>query len=304
MATRTSSTFSRLHFKEPSVHHLVGTLPDGAGLPISYADLTSRGHLYTNHFTRTADLDLTNDWTVWESAAGATQAISDDNACSFLRLTNTTTDNDICGVQFTGAGGAGEFFRLRANKKRYFKVRFRAGDSDADASSVEQMQIFMGFQITAGAVTDLVNEGTACTDFLGFYKGDSETALLFVSGKNNAVTTAGTLSTNAANTIAPISTGLDLASTDAVDSNGAAGLQDDGGSGEFHTLSFLIRPTSTVTTADVFIWIDETHYISRQIDTDVCDDENLCLTLATSCNEVGGTAHVLDIANVMFWSEY
>lgn len=296
MTTRTSSTFSRLYHKEPSVHHKVGTLPDGAGLPLAFNDLVSLGKVIYNPFNTGQDIDTTNNWTVTETQAGATQALSDDVWPSYCRLLNSAADNDVNAIMFTAANGAGETYRLKAGKKRYFSVRFRLGDANGNAASVTQNQVFLGFQITN---TDQLGETTAVSDYIGFHKADGTGLWNMVSGKNNVSTGDSSLAASAATQIVPISTGLTLAAADACDSD--TGSQGDT-NGVYHRLSFLIKATSAdATKAELFVWADGVHVASQYLTSGICDDEELCVCLAEQNGEA--VAKALDVADFFCWFE-
>jgi len=63
------------------------------------------------------------DWTVTETDAGATEALSDEVG-GVLLLTNTATENDVLGMQL----GA-EAFLLAGGKNIYFETRFKASEA-------------------------------------------------------------------------------------------------------------------------------------------------------------------------------
>jgi hypothetical protein len=287
---------SRLLGAEANAKTTVGKVQQWAGLPLGALDFLLSGNLTINNFHSTADFDATNDWTATETDAAATETLSDDTSPSYLRLLNTATDNDVVAVQFTGAGGAGETWRLRASKKRFFHVRFRIGSATAGANTVEQCNLFLGLQITN---SDPFGGATVVSDFIGFYKNDGSGLIYFVTGKNNNSSTGDTsFTSDAGTTVYPVSTGLTLAAADACDHDtGNQGSSN----GVYHTLSFLVDSHSTVTSGDVYIFADGVHVATQRLTVALCDDEELCPTFGIKNGE--GVLRALDIDQFIMWQE-
>jgi hypothetical protein len=294
---------SRLLGAEVNAKTTVGKVQQWAGLPLGALDFLLSGNLTINNFHSTADFDATNDWTATETDAAATETLSDDASPSYLRLLNTAADNDVVAVMFTAAGGAGETWRLRANKKRFFHVRFRVGSATAGADTVEQCNIFLGLQKTN---TDQFGLTTAVDDFIGFYKNDGSGLFYFVSGKdNNGVPSDGTeakadvsfTNDNGTNCIV-VSTGLTLAAADACDHDtGNQGSSN----GVYHTLSFLLDISSTATTGDIYVFADGVHVATQRTTFGLSDDEELCPTFAIKNGT--GVLRALDIDQFIMWQE-
>lgn len=131
----------------------------------------SRVHAWWSDF----DGFTAGDWTVTETQAGATQAITNADG-GILALVNSAADNDLNSIQW-----AKETFLLATAKKFWIKTRFKI--SDATLSD-----LVIGLQITDA--TPL-----AVTDGVYFRKAEGSTTLNLVVCKNSTetVTAAGTL---------------------------------------------------------------------------------------------------------------
>lgn len=123
-------------------------------------------HTYFEDF----DYYTAGDWTVTETDAAATQALTNGDGGQLL-ITNGNTDDDLVGIQKVG-----ESFRFESGKRLFFESRFKV--SDATASDV-----VMGLQITDTTPLDV-------TDGVFFIKGNGDTAVDFLVEKNNTATTA------------------------------------------------------------------------------------------------------------------
>jgi len=99
------------------------------------------------------------DWTVTETAGGATEALTDE-ANGVLLLTNTNTENDLLGMQL----GAEAFLPV-SGKNIYFEIRIKA-------SEATQMDWLVGLCDTdAGLPTAAVSDG------IYFVKDDDGTGI-------------------------------------------------------------------------------------------------------------------------------
>lgn len=120
-------------------------------------------------------------WTVTETNAAATQAISAGESGGVLLLTNNSADNDLNSVQRVASGVTGEHFRWAADKDSLFICRFKY-DSDTLG------ELVLGLQITDSTPLDT-------TDGIFFLKADASATISLVVEKDNTATTtaAGTV---------------------------------------------------------------------------------------------------------------
>ena len=133
-------------------------------------------HTYFNDF----DTYAAAEWTVTETQAGATQALTNVDG-GVLLLTNSAADNDLNALQKVG-----ESFKFEAGKKLFFKARFAVSDST-------ESDFIIGLQITDS--TPL-----AVTDGVYFRKDDGDANLDFVVVKDSTASTATAITTVANNT--------------------------------------------------------------------------------------------------------
>jgi hypothetical protein len=110
------------------------------------------------------------EWTVTETQAGATQALTNADG-GVLLLTNSAADDDLNALQKVG-----ESFLIATGKEAYFKARFKVSDAT-------QSDFVIGLQITDA--TPL-----AVTDGIYFRKDDGDALLDFVVIKDSTATTA------------------------------------------------------------------------------------------------------------------
>jgi len=112
------------------------------------------------------DFDYYNaaNWTVTETQAGATQALTDADG-GVLLLTNTAADNDLNALQKVG-----ESFLMTAGKRAWFKARFKVSDAT-------QSDVVIGLQITDTTPLDV-------TDGIYFLKDDGSTTITAICRKN------------------------------------------------------------------------------------------------------------------------
>lgn len=133
-------------------------------------------HTYFDDF----DTYTAGDWTVTETQAGATQALTNVDG-GVLLLTNSAADNDLNALQKVG-----ESFKFEAGKKLFFKARFAVSDAT-------ESDFIIGLQITDS--TPL-----AVTDGVYFRKDDGDANLDFVVVKDSTASTATAITTVANNT--------------------------------------------------------------------------------------------------------
>ena len=122
-------------------------------------------HTYFEDF----DYYAAADWTVTETQAGATQALTDGDG-GLLLLTNTAADNDLVALQKVG-----ESYRFASGKKLFFEARFKV-------SNATQSDVVMGLQITDATPLDV-------TDGVFFLKSDDSTTISLLVEKNSTATT-------------------------------------------------------------------------------------------------------------------
>ena len=136
----------------------------------------------TNFHTYFEDFDYYTaaDWTVTETQAGATQALTDGDG-GLLLLTNTAADNDLVSLQKVG-----ESFRFASGKQLFFEARFKVSDAT-------QSDVVVGLQITDITPLDV-------TDGVFFIKADGAATVDFLVEKNNTATTASAIATMANDT--------------------------------------------------------------------------------------------------------
>jgi len=124
-------------------------------------------HTYMEDF----DYYAAADWTVTETQAGATQALTNGDG-GLLLLTNSAADDDLNALQKVGAS-----FAFAAGKKLWFEARFKVSDAT-------QSDFVMGLQGTDTTPLDT-------TDGVFFLKADGSTSVsLLVEASSTATTTA------------------------------------------------------------------------------------------------------------------
>jgi hypothetical protein len=128
-------------------------------------------HTFFNDF----DEYHAGNWTVTETQAGATQALTNVDG-GVLLLTNSAADDDLIALQKVG-----ESFKFEAGKKLFFKARLAVSDAT-------QSDFVVGLQITD--TTPL-----AVTDGVYFRKDDGDANLDFVVIKDSTASTASAIAT-------------------------------------------------------------------------------------------------------------
>jgi len=254
-----------------------------AGLPVGL-QLLSDCQVYHNDFLRASDFDATNDWTVTETGAAGTSALSADTSPSALVLTCDALDNDSQEAQLT-AVAAGETWLLTGDRPLYFETMIRLRDANNDRDTVEQVDWFVGLAITDTTVID------GATDFIGFVKQDgTATAIQFVSG--DAGGAAGALVDQL---VSP--TGWTALSTQAVAqaANRADRLM---GPNQWIKLAFLVEPTGNGANGNVYVWVNNEVTAASPINAaGFIPDTELCVTLCVQNGEA--VAKIMDIGYVL-----
>lgn len=136
----------------------------------------------TKFHTFWEDFDYYNasNWTVTETQAGATQALTDGDG-GLLLLTNTAADDDLVSLQKVG-----ESYRFASGKKLFFEARFKVSDAT-------QSDVVIGLQITDSTPLDV-------TDGVFFIKVDGSTAVGLRVEKNDTATATANVATLANDT--------------------------------------------------------------------------------------------------------
>jgi hypothetical protein len=134
---------------------------------------------YHTYFDDFDEYHATN-WTVTETDAGATQALTDADG-GVLLITNTAADNDLVALQKKG-----ESFAFEADKPTFFKARLKV-------SNATQSDFVIGLQITD--TTPL-----AVSDGVYFIKADDATTVDFKVVASSTATTASAIATLADDT--------------------------------------------------------------------------------------------------------
>jgi hypothetical protein len=189
-----------------------------------FADMGQNAPSNFHNYFEDFDYYTAGDWTVTETDAGATQALTDGDG-GWLLITNTAADNDLVALQKKG-----ESFRFASGKKLWFEARFKVSDAT-------QSDVVMGLQITDATPLDV-------TDGVFFIKADGAATVDLLVEKNNTATTTSSVATMANDTFITLGFFYDGVSTIYYFVNGALGgssvttnLPDD----EDMTISFAIQ---------------------------------------------------------------
>jgi hypothetical protein len=157
---------------------LVTRFPNGVtnvGEDSPFADLTmpapTKFHTYYEDF----DYYVAGNWTVTETQAGATQALTDGDG-GLLLLTNTAADDDLVALQKVG-----ESYRFASGKELFFEARFKVSDAT-------QSDVVIGLQITDATPLDV-------SDGVFFIKADGSTSVSLLVEKNGTATTTSSVAT-------------------------------------------------------------------------------------------------------------
>lgn len=132
-------------------------------------------HEYFNDF----DTYAAGDWTVTETQAGATQALTAGDG-GLLLLTNSAADDDLNALQKNPAA-----WTFTAGKKTFFRCRFKVSDAT-------QSDVVIGLQVVDATPLDV-------SDGIYFLKADGSTDVSVICRKN---ATTGSTSASAITTLA------------------------------------------------------------------------------------------------------
>ena len=162
---------------------LVTRFPNGVtnvGEDSPFADLTmpapTKFHTYYEDF----DYYVAANWTVTETQAGATQALTDGDG-GLLLITNTAADDDLVALQKVG-----ESYRFASGKELFFEARLKVSDAT-------QSDVVIGLQITDATPLDV-------SDGVFFIKADGSTSVSLLVEKDNTATTTSSVATMANDT--------------------------------------------------------------------------------------------------------
>jgi hypothetical protein len=138
-----------------------------------FADMVQPDPTKFHQFFDDFDNYTAGNWTVTETDAGATQALTAGDG-GLLLVTNSAADDDLVALQKNPAA-----FTFTAGKKTFFRCRFKVSDAT-------QSDVVFGLQVVDTTPLDV-------TDGIYFLKADGSTAISVVCRKN-----ASTGSTSAA----------------------------------------------------------------------------------------------------------
>ena len=147
--------------------NIVTRFPNGvtnAGDTALFADMAQLDPTLFHTFFDDFDNYTAGDWTVTETDAGATQALTAGDG-GLLLITNTAADNDLVALQKNPAA-----FSFTAGKKLFFSARFKVSDAT-------QSDLVFGLQVVDTTPLDV-------TDGVYFLKADGSTSVSVVCRKN------------------------------------------------------------------------------------------------------------------------
>ena len=156
-------------------------------------------HTYLNDF----DTYTAGDWTVTETDAAATQALTAGDG-GLLLITNTAADNDLVALQKNPAA-----FTFTAGKKTFFRCRFKVSDAT-------QSDLVFGLQVVDATPLDV-------TDGIYIVKADGVATVNFICRKDASTgsTTASAVATLADDTFVELGFYYDGQSRVAYEVNGS-----------------------------------------------------------------------------------
>jgi len=163
--------------------NLVTRFPNGVtnvGEDSPFADLAMPAPTLFHTYYEDFDYYVAGNWTVTETQAGATQALTDGDG-GLLLITNTAADDDLVSLQKVG-----ESYRFASGKKLFFEARFKVSDAT-------QSDLVIGLQITDTTPLDV-------TDGVFFIKADGAATVNLLVEKNNTATTSSAIATMANDT--------------------------------------------------------------------------------------------------------
>ena len=190
------------------------------------------------------DLDVTNDWTVTTTEAGAgsaTEAITAGARAGELAITNDDADNDLDSIQHKN-----ESWSLTSGKKLWFETRIKIEDADTEDA-------FIGLAITDTTPLD-------ASDAVGFRVETTDASLQCECTKNSTTT----------------------------QKDSEQDLSDD----TYVKLGIYYNGSSTV-----YFYVDRT--LVATIETNLPDDENLCITFHHQNGDAAADAMTIDYVKVV-----
>lgn len=185
---------------------LVTRFPNGVtnvGDDSPFADLKTPAPTLFHTYFEDFDYYTAGDWTVTETDASATQALTDGDG-GLLLITNTAADNDLVSLQKKG-----ESFRFESGKKLFFEARLKVSDAT-------ESDLVIGLQITDTTPLDV-------TDGVFFIKSDGAATVNLLVEKNNTATTTSSITTMANDTFVRLGFYYDGSSTIEYSVNGVVG---------------------------------------------------------------------------------
>ena len=168
-----------------------------------FADMAQLDPTKFHTFFDDFDTYTAGDWTVTETDAGATQALTAGDG-GLLLVTNSAADDDLVALQKTPAA-----FTFTAGKKAFFRCRFKVSDAT-------QSDVVIGLQVVDTTPLDV-------TDGVYFLKADGSTAVSVVCRKNATTgsTSASSIATLANDTFITLGFAYDGEGKVAYEVNGA-----------------------------------------------------------------------------------
>jgi hypothetical protein len=153
---------------------LVTRFPNGVtnvGEDSPFADLAMPAPTLFHNYMEDFDYYTAGDWTVTETDAGATQALTDGDG-GLLLITNTAADNDLVALQKKG-----ESFRFASGKKLFFDgVFFIKADGSTSVSLLVEKNN------TATTTSSVATMADDTFIRLGFYYDGASAIQYFANG--------------------------------------------------------------------------------------------------------------------------
>ena len=167
-----------------------------------FADMVQPDPTLFHQYFQDFDTYVAGDWTVTETDAAATQALTAGDG-GLLLVTNTAADNDLVALQKTPAA-----WTFTAGKKTFFRCRFKV-------SNATESDLVIGLQVVDATPLDV-------TDGVYFLKADGSTNVAIIARKNATTgsNTATAITTLADDTFIELGWCYDGQSTIAYEVNG------------------------------------------------------------------------------------
>lgn len=168
-----------------------------------FADMVQPDPTFFHEYFNDFDTYTAGDWTVTETNASATQALTAGDG-GLLLITNTAADDDLVALQKNPAA-----FTFTAGKKTFFRCRFKVSDAT-------QSDVVFGLQVVDATPLDV-------TDGIYFLKADGAATVNFVCRKNASTgsTSASAVATLANDTFIELGFYYDGQSSVAYEVNGS-----------------------------------------------------------------------------------